>query len=69
MGNVPKERLTNPGAWENVELDLFGPFVCRSDVQKRSSKKVWGIVVVDINSGATHCDIVHDYSAEESLKR
>ena len=65
MGNLPSERLVEPVAWGQVELDLFGPFVCRSDVNKRSSKKIWGIVVVDINSNAVHCDIVLDYSAKE----
>ena len=72
MGNVPPERLLNPVAWGQVELDLFGPFTCRSDVNKRASKKVWGIVIIDANSSATHCDIVLDYSAHEvinSLRR
>ena len=47
---------------------MFGPFVCRSDVHKRSTIKIWGVVIVDKNSGATHCDIVMDYSAKELLK-
>ena len=63
MGGVPKERLLNPMAWGHVELDLFGPFLCRSDVNKRSNMKVWGAVLEDKNSGAVHCDIVTDYSA------
>ena len=58
MGNVPMERLVDPVAWGIVELDLFGPFMCRSDVNKRASKKVWGAVFVDVNSNAIHCDIV-----------
>ena len=44
-------------------LDLFGPFLCRSDVNKRATKKVWGIVIIDVNANATHCDIVLDYGA------
>ena len=54
MGSIPKEQLTNVMAWGEVEMDLFGPFLCRSDVNKRSSIKVWGLVIVDKNSGATH---------------
>ena len=27
-----------------VELDLMGPFICHSDVNKRSTMKVWGAV-------------------------
>ena len=51
-----------------MELDLFGPMVCCSEVNKRTSKKVWEIVIVDSNSGALHCDIVLDYSTQEVLK-
>ena len=68
MGSIPKEQLISPMAWGDVELDLFGPFLCRSDVNKRSRIKVWGLVVVDKNSGAVHCDILMDYSAQETLK-
>ena len=68
MGGIPKEQLVNPIAWGHVEMDLFGPFLCRGEVNKRTSKKVWGIVLVDRNSGAVHCDIVLDYSAQETIK-
>ena len=68
MGGIPGDRLENPIAWGHVETDLFGPFQCRSDVNKRSTIKVWGIVIIDKNSGATHCDIVMDYSAIETIK-
>jgi len=68
MGSIPGERLVNPVAWGQVELDLFGPMLCKSDVNKRSSKKVWGILIVDVNSGAIHIDTVLDYSAEEVIK-
>ena len=63
MGGIPRERLENPMVWGQVELDLMGPFVCRSDVNKRSTIKVWGAVLEDKNSGAVHCDILLDYSA------
>ena len=68
MGSVPKDRLISPVAWGHVELDLFGPFTCKSDVNKRSTKKVWGILIVDTNSGAIHCDTVQDYGAQEVVK-
>ena len=48
-----------------MELDLFGPFSCGSEVNKRSTMKVWG---ADKNSGAVHCDIVLDYSSQEVVK-
>ena len=68
MGGIPKDQLVNPVAWGQLELDLFGPFACRSDVQKRSTCKVWGMILVDRNSGAIHCDVVMGYSAEETFK-
>ena len=68
MGPIPKDRLSLLSAWNEVELDLFGPYDCRSDVNKRSTKKIWGMLVVDVNSGAMYCDVVHDYSAQETLK-
>ena len=68
MGNVPADRLIQPVAWGQVQLDLFGPFWCKSDVNKRSSKKVWGMILVDVNSKAMHCDIVLDYSSQEVIK-
>ena len=68
MGGIPETQLIDPVAWGHVETDLFGPFQCRSDTNKRSTIKVWGIVIVDKMSGATHCDIVMDYSAVETIK-
>ena len=39
-----------------------------SVVAIQSTNKVWGTVIVDKMSGATHCDIVMDYRAIESIK-
>ena len=45
MGNIPEERLRDPHAWGFVQMDLFGPYKCRGDVNPRTSKKTWGIVI------------------------
>ena len=37
-------------------------------MNKRSSLKVLGMIIVDRNSGALHVDIVMDYSASETIK-
>ena len=68
MGSVPMDQVVSPMAWGYVEMDLFGPFKCRSEINKRASCKIWGMVLVDRNSGAVHCDIVTDYSAQETIK-
>ena len=67
MGEFPPEMLQNPVAWGFCQMDLFGPFECRSDVNKRSSKKTWAMIMEDVNSGAVHLDIIQDYSAEAVL--
>ena len=51
-----------------ISIPRTGPFLCRNDVNKRCSLKVWGMVIVDRCSGAIHCDIVLVYSAEETIK-
>ena len=48
-------------------MDLFGPFSSRSDVISRASKKTWGLVIEDVNSGAVHLDVVSDYSTDSVL--
>ena len=68
MGGPPGELMLNPTAWAHIELDLFGPFNCKSDVNKRSTMKVWGAAIVDKNSGAVHCDVVLSYSALDVIK-
>ena len=68
MGSFPKDLQSCPSAWSHVELDLFGPFVCKSDTNKRSTIKVWGAVLIDQNSGAVYLDIMLDYSSQEVVK-
>ena len=67
MGEFLEDRLKEPMAWGYCQLDLFGPFLCRGDVNPRTSKKTWGIVIEDLNSGAVHLDIVQDYSTNALL--
>ena len=59
-----EEPETKPSVWQVMEIDLMGPFLCKSDVNKHSSIKIWGAVIEDVYSGAVYCDIVMDYSAD-----
>ena len=61
-------QLVEPLAMGNIKLNLCGPWNCRSDVNKRATKKVWGVVIIDKNSRAVHCHVVMDYSPEEVIK-
>ena len=63
MGELPEDLLRHAYAWGYCQLDLFGPMMCRSDVISRASKKVWGMIIEDVNSGAVYLDVVDDYSA------
>lgn len=67
LGQFPDERLLNPIAWGYVQLDLFGPYSCRGDVNPHTTKKTWGMIIVDCNAGAVHLDIVQDYSTHAVL--
>ena len=67
MGEIPVDRLTNLIAWGYCQIDLFGPFSCRGDVNPRTTKKTWGMVIEDMNSGGVHLDVVQDYSANAVL--
>ena len=60
MGSHAAKPLVSPMAWGHIEIDLFGPFSCRSDTNKRSTKKTWAMVIVDRHSGPVHIDIVAD---------
>ena len=64
MGGIPEERFADLKPWAYCQIDLFGPFSCRGEVNPRTSKKIWAIIVEDMNSGAVHCDVVADYSAD-----
>ena len=63
MGMLPEDRLNFPISWGSVQLDLLGPFSCRGDVNPRTTKKTWGMLIEDVNSGAVYIDVVSDYSA------
>ena len=65
MGEFSDDILKNPVAWGCCHMDLLGPFKCKGDVNLRTTKKTWGIVIKD--SGAVHFDIVQDYSTNAVL--
>ena len=67
LGEYTYERLIMLSAWGFCQLDLFGPFSCRGDVNPRTTKKTWAVVIEDVNSGAVHLDIVQDYSTQAVL--
>ena len=64
MGDIPEDRFNHLKPWAYCQVDLFGPFVCRGDANVRTTKKTWGIIVEDVNSGGVYLDVVSNYSAD-----
>ena len=67
MGRLPLERLKPAPPWNAVEIDLFGPFEIRDEVNKRRTGKAYGVIFVCLPSTAVHLDIANDYSTNAFL--
>ena len=46
MGKIPLVSLKPAPAFNVVQLDLFGPWAVRGEVQKRTTGKVWGVILL-----------------------
>ena len=68
MGALPEERL-NFGSkpFHSICLDLLGPIMVRSMVNKRASMKVWLLLFVCQSTGAVHCEVMHEYGTQAFL--
>ena len=67
MGEFTLDLLNAKVALGDCQLDLFGPYHCRGSVNARQTKKIWGMIIEDVNSGAVHLDVVEDYSTSAVL--
>ena len=67
MGEIPADVLKQPMAWGYCQMDLVGPYECRTEKNPRARMKTWGVVIEDVNSGAVHLDVVTDYSTNGIL--
>ena len=67
MGQLPVERLTTGPPFNSVMIDLFGPYIVRGEVHKRSSGKAYGILFTDICSRAVHIEAVYGYDTDSFL--
>ncbi|XP_058505077.1 uncharacterized protein LOC131472187 [Solea solea] len=68
MSELPSERSEPAAPFELTALDLFGPYVVRDTVKRRTKMKVWGVVFSCMASRALHADIVEDLSTDGFLK-
>ena len=67
MGKVPLVSLKPAPAFNVVQLDLFGPWAVRGEVQKRTTGKVWGVLFVCMSSRAVHLEIIAGYSTQDFI--
>lgn len=67
MGQLPEARLKPAPTFNNVMLDLFGPYSLRGEVQKRTSGKAYGIIFTDMVMRAVHIEVVFGYDTESFL--
>ena len=68
MGPLPNVRINPAPAWSAVSLDLFGPFVIRGEVNKRSRGKAYGLIINCLLTRAVHIDATPDYSTDSFLQ-
>ena len=45
MAPLPETRLKPSPAWSHTSLDLFGPFLARGEVNKRTRGKAFGLIL------------------------
>ena len=67
MGPLPKQRLKPSPAFNQVMVDLFGPYSVRGEVQKRTSGKAYGVIFTDMVMRAVHIEAVLGYDTSSFL--
>ncbi|XP_067929544.1 uncharacterized protein [Watersipora subatra] len=67
MGQLPLERLKPAPPFNNTMVDLFGPYLVKGEVQKRTSGKTYGVLFTDLYSRAVHNEVVFSYDTESFL--
>ena len=64
MAPLPKSRQSMTPTFHEVSMDLFGPYIIKDAVKKRTRMKVYGVVINCMSTRALHIDIAEDYSAD-----
>ena len=68
MAPLPLSRQIVSPTFHEISLDLFGPFDIKGVVNKRTKKKVWGIIFNCLVTRAIHIDVSEDYGAESVIE-
>ena len=67
MGKIPLHLLEEAPVFTYVQLDIFGPWSVRGEVQKRITGKCWGVLFVCLNSRAVHIEFISGYGTDDFL--
>ena len=67
MGALPEDRTRPSPPFNHSMVDLFGPYLIRGEVQKRTSGKAWGMILTDLCSRAVHIEAMYGYDASNTL--
>ena len=67
MGKLPIERLKPAPPFFHSMVDLFGPYSVKGEVNKRSTMKVYGVIITDLLTRAVYIDLAASYSTDSFL--
>ena len=67
MGKLPLERLKPAPPFYHSMIDMFGPYLVKGEVNKRSNMKVYGVIITDLLTRAVYIDLAADYSTDKFL--
>ena len=67
MGKIPLFLLQEAPVFNFIQLDIFGPWLARGEIQKRTTGKIWGVLFVCLNSKAVHIEFIPGYSTDDFL--
>lgn len=67
MGALPVERSRPALPFQFTSIDLFGPYLVRDDIKRRTSMKAWGVVFCCMACRAIHIELASSLSTESFL--
>ena len=67
MGELGPERLQPSPPFHRISLDLFGPFIIRDTVKKRTRSKAYGVIFNCLATRVVYLDLVDGYGTKEFL--
>ena len=67
MAPLPTPRLVMSPAFNEVSIDLFGPYEIKDTVKQRSKRKVWGVTLNCVATRAIHIAVTENDGTESIL--